>query len=101
MPLAMPVTEVQPVFFNGARAKQRNEATERGQSEGAKRPSGRRVWEGVSPTVGRLFETSSCMKTSFCCILYGIIRGLGYVKWYKYQSSILPPPFFFLRFILL
>ena len=38
-----------------------------GQSEGAKRPSGGKVWEGgfpLPPTVGRFFE-NSCMKTKF------------------------------------
>ena len=43
VPLAMPVTVVQPGFVNG------------GESDGAKRPSGGRVWErGLPPpTVGR------------------------------------------------
>ena len=45
--IAMPVTIVQPEFVNG------------GQSEGAKRPSGERVWEGRGslplPTVVRFF----------------------------------------------
>ena len=50
----MPVTVVQPGFVNG------------GQSEGAKRRSGGRVWE--------IFE-NSCMKTAFSCTLNTIIRG--------------------------
>ena len=41
VPLAMPVTVVYPEFVNGAH------------SEGAKRPSGRRVWEGDTPSHGR------------------------------------------------
>ena len=54
VPLAMAVTVVQPGFVNG------------GQSEGAKRPSGGRVWDGgfPPPTVGRFFE-NSCIKTKF------------------------------------
>ena len=52
--LATAVTVVQPGFVNG------------GQSEGAKRPSGGKVWEGgfPPPTVGRFFE-NVCMKTKF------------------------------------
>ena len=46
MPLAMPVTVVQPGFVNGGGG---------GQSEGAKRPSGGRVWF-PPPTVGRFFK---------------------------------------------
>ena len=47
-----------------------------GQSEGAKRPRGWRVWEGP-PSHGReIFEYSiSCMKTAFSCTLNTIIRG--------------------------
>ena len=52
--LAIPLTVVQPGFVKG------------GQSEGAKRPSGGRVWEEgfPPPMVGRFFE-NLCMKTKF------------------------------------
>ena len=52
VPLAMPVTVVQPGFVNGG------------------------LWEGgfPPPTVGRKFE-NSCMKTAFSCTLNTIIRG--------------------------
>ena len=62
--IAMPVTVVQPGLSTGR------------QSEGAKRPSGGRVWEvGYPPTVGRYFFETSCMKTAFSCALNAIIRG--------------------------
>ena len=61
VPLAMPVTVVQPGFVNG------------GQSEGAKRRSGGRVWEGGSH--GREIFENSCMKTACSCTLNTIIRG--------------------------
>ena len=38
-------------------------------SEGAKRPSGGRVWEGVSPSHGREIFQNLCLKTAFSCIL--------------------------------
>ena len=59
--LAIAVTVVQPGFVNG------------GQSKGAKRPSGGRVWEGGFH--GREIFENSCMKTAFSCTLNTIIRG--------------------------
>ena len=57
VPLAMPVTVVQPGFVNG-RPKRGSEATERG-----------RVWEGVSPSHGREIFPNLCLKTAFSCTL--------------------------------
>ena len=64
-----------------------------GQSEGAKRPSWGRVWEGgiPRPTVGRFFE-NSCMKTAFSSTLNDIIRGVCEVA-YTNLLYIPPPPF--------
>ena len=56
-----------------------------GQSEGAKWPSGGRVWEGpgVPPsTEGRFFVVeNSCMKTAFSCTLMPLLGG-NYVRWH-------------------
>ena len=76
--LAIAVTVVQPGFVNG------------GQSEGAKRPSGGRVWEGgfPPPTVGRFFW-KFVYENEISCTLNAIIRGL--VMWSDvYQSHTLP-----------
>ena len=60
VPLAMPVTVVQPGIVNG------------GQSEGAKRPSG----GGCGfPSHGREIFQNLCLKTTFSCTLVTIIRG--------------------------
>ena len=75
--LAIPVTVVQPGFVNG------------GQSEGAKWPSGGRVWEG-GPTVGRFFE-NSCMKTTFLAHWMPLLGG--WLCEVTYTNPLLPPSF--------
>ena len=76
VPLAMPVTGVQPGFVNGGGAKRGSEAT-----------------ECVGGAIGRFVETcmKTSMKTTFSCTLNAIIIGVGYVKWHIYQSP--TPPF--------
>ena len=63
VPLAMPVTVVQPGFVNGG-PKRGSEAAERGEGVG-----------GVSPSHGREICQNLCLKTAFSCTLDTIIRG--------------------------
>ena len=67
MPLAMPVTVVQPGFVNGG-PKRGSKATERG-----------RVWEGVSPSHGREIFQNLCLKTAFSCTLDPVLGVVNVV----------------------
>ena len=68
VPLAMPVTVVQPGFVNVG-PKRGSEATERGQGVVGG------MWEGESPSHGREIFQNLCLKTTFSCTLDTFIRG--------------------------